>query len=322
MSRSPCYPLFALLAVACGANVSPANDATAEQPATIDASAPADATDARERDTSASDRPVLRDAADATDASNGGDESLRPPFSRVEFIDSSLRRATDEWETLRARRFAPSGGGTWRRSRSRNCFVEFGSTPIYTPFADAVEFRSIEPPGATQTAQLRPDDSLEWWGADSTYYAGDRLQVSARRSDWPTEWTTNITVPTSVRVIAPTFTQALEVSYSTPLLFRWSSAGVDPEAIVRISYSQRRDRGSRANYEEWRIICEFEAWREQATILMQDHPEFPSTFAFPHSSIVIDVNTVLSRLERLPNGDVVLVEEQASSASYAPGVNP
>jgi hypothetical protein len=314
--------LSALSSVACGSNVSPASDAAPDQHAPLDSDAAIDARDAGERDAVSTDRIAPNDSmADAAEATDAADESLRTPFSRVEFVDTALRRS-DQWEALRARRFEPSGGGTWRRTRSRNCHVEFAATPIYTPFADAVELRSIVPEGTTQTASLRPDNAVEWWGAASTYYPGNVLRVRARRSDWPAEWTTDITVPTSVIVTTPTFEQALELRYSSSQLFRWSSMGVSPDAIVRITYSQRRYGASRVEYDESLIICEFEAWRGQATMAMSDHPDFPSAFEFPNNSIVVSVDTVLKRTERLPNGEPVIVEEQANSAVYAPRISP
>lgn len=299
---------FAAAVSACGETVRPAVDAADVADSMADVRLAIDA-----RDGGGNDADALSDTPDVV-----GDV-LSPPFSRLVITEASLDRS-DQWESLEASRFAPSGSGIWRQQRSGGCVLEHLQHPVITPFSDSLEVNVLDPPQLPLLAVRRRDSSLRWQGSGSTFDAGARLVILARRSDWPTEWRIERRPPVSVIVREPPQATYF-VNPSRPLRFRWSSRGVDAEALVRISVLSFPYNAAADLADQWSLSCEIEAWREELTLTLADHPAFPIPAVIPPPfSVVIRVDTVLTSRETLPNGELVLVDSMANSFFLAPSI--
>jgi hypothetical protein len=308
--------------LACGVAVSPVDrDAVGDASAADrpdDAVLEADAGRDVLGDTSAD--TATRDASDAHDSA-ALDDVLPVPFSRVVFLDTALRRST-ELERVEAVRIDPQAGGSWRRERSGGCYVETSIQPTFTRFADALEVRQLSPEQAPFFAELLPDQKLRWRSFSNIFSSGDRLRITARRSDWPTEWVSELTTPVSVIVSEPA-SETYYVSYTQPLQFRWDATGVAADAVVRVSALRFAYRGRDGFLDEWRLQCDFEPWRGRGSIRFADHPAFPMRGVTPSNmSAIIQVDTVLTHTDRLPNGETVLIETVSNARSIAPTLTP
>jgi hypothetical protein len=246
------------------------------------------------------------------------DEALRPPFSRVTFIDTSLRRS-DQLERVEAIRVAPSSGGSWQIQSARDCVLESNVYPTITRFADTLEVRQLSPEQAPFFAEVLPDGMLWWRSYSNIFDAGDRLRITANRADWARAWQIELTTPVSVTVTTPA-TPTHFVSYSQPLLFRWRSEGVSPDAIVRITFRRFGNRG----YDHWRLMCDVEPWREQATIFLPNYPAFPALPIDGAADLGLNifVDTIITHQDTLPNGELVIVETTANAMLIAPVIQP
>jgi hypothetical protein len=324
--RSILLALLSMTPLACGVVVSPvdrdaAGDASpADRPddTVLDADAGRDVVG--DASTDAADAGDTVDAADAHDADAVVDV-VPLPVSRLMFLDTALRRST-ELERVEAVRIDPSGGGSWRRERSGGCFVETSIQPTFTRFADALEVRQLSPEQAPFFAELLADQKLRWRSFSNIFSSGDRLRITARRSDWPTEWVSELTTPVSVIVSEPT-SETYYVSYTQPLQFRWDATGVAADAVVRVSALRFAYRGRDGFLDEWRLQCDFEPWRGRGSIRFADHPAFPMRGVAPsESSAIIRVDTVLTHTDRLPNGEAVLIETVSNARSIAPTLTP
>ncbi|MFO0559994.1 MAG: hypothetical protein U0269_18415 [Polyangiales bacterium] len=279
-----------------------------------------DASEASDRGDASSDstEDASEDAAAAGDAAS--DEALRPPFSRVVFLDTSLLRDTAELERVEAFRIAPHGRGAWSRVQSGPCAVETRIQRAYTPFADTLEVRPLSPEQAPFAAQLGTDERLFWRTYSNVFSEGDRLRITATRSDWTAPWQVELTTPVVALVSNPSW-RVWDISYREPIQFRWRSTGVSADASVRVTFIRTQSAGTPGLYDEWELQCDVEPWREQATITLADHPLFPLRPGVDRA-LVIRVDTVITQQGTLPSGEAVIIETRSNARSIAPNLNP
>ncbi len=306
--------VIAFAVSACGESVRPTLDASDASvvDVNVDARPLVDVRDANARDAT----DALGDVADVSDVIV---DSLRPPFSRLVIAEASLDRSV-EWEAVEAMRIAPREPGIWQQIASGRCVVEQLHHPALTSFSDSLEVNVLDPPQAPLSAVRRRDTSLRWQGGDSTFDAGARLAIIARRSDWPSEWRLERRPPVSVNVREPP-QETYFVNPAQPLRFRWSSRGVDGQAVVRVQVLSFPYNATADLADQWSLTCETEAWREELTLTLAEHPAFPIPAAIPPPfSVVIRVDTVVASREMLPNGELVLVDSMANSFRIAPNI--
>lgn len=319
-----CVFVSLFVCVGCGVSVTPQSDGALadaaldrDDAATHDSTADQQIADTQDASQTDSHNDVPDDDATA-DAAN--DEAMRPPFSRVVFLDTSLLRDTAELERVEAARIAPHDGGSWSRTQSGPCVVESRVQRTYTRFADSLEVQQLSPEQAPFFAQAAMDERLVWKTYSNIFSEGDRLRITARRADWPTPWSIELTTPVVALVTVPTW-RVFDVSYREPLQFRWRSAGVSPEALVRITFLRTTSAAEPRVFNEWLLECDVEPWREQATITLSDHPLFPLRPGVDRALVIL-VDTVLTQHATLPNGERVIIENRSNARSVAPNLTP
>jgi hypothetical protein len=233
------------------------------------------------------------------------------PLARVIAVETSAPRPS-VFESLTAVALNTSAGGSYSRLPSGRCVVENIVHPIYAPFADQLQ---ITAGGREFQATRQRDQSLRWQSSEGDVFAPSVVATAlATRSDWPSNWRFAISYPAPIQVLSPPAT-VLFISRGDTIDVRWTSIGVPADAFVEVRFERFLYDSARPGVEDVSAIrCEFEPWRERATLTPSEHTAFRHS-SIPRDNLLFSIDTVRRTVDRLPNGEPVLVEARSNSYS-------